>query len=187
MNKPKTKVRSQTKSKVKSAPIVRSKTKVKNATNANRKSTYKELQSQLEKTKRQIMGSKSDAQGLRYEQNTANYFRNKGWNIKERYKKYGYEYDIYGTKDTTGVGDYRYLIVECKDKARVTAKDVLHFIAKTHIFAKHIDEDIADSSIPLDPYLCYTGEIDKDATIASRSSKPHIKLLKLALSKSKKP
>jgi len=119
---------------------------------------------QLEKRYR---GAKSDAMGLRYEQTVANYFIQKGWNPRHRVSKYGYEYDLYAEKSEILSGD-AYLVVECKCKGRVSAKDVVRFINRVDELRRHLPE-VWFEKPPLYAYLCHAGEVDKDASVVAKS------------------
>ncbi len=125
---------------------------------------------------RKLRGAKSDARGLRYEQAVANYFISKGWSPRYRVRKYGYEYDLYAEKSE--IFSTEYLVVECKGKGRVSAKDVVHFIRKVDLVRKHLPE-VMLAKPPLHAYLCYSEDVDQDAAAVAKSHKPSIKLLKV--------
>lgn len=125
---------------------------------------------------KRLLGAKSDAVGLRYEQTVANYFTRKGWSPRHRVRKYGYEYDLYAERSETF--DVDYLVVECKCKGKVSAKDVVRFINKVDAIYKNLPERLFDKP-PLYAYLCYSEEYDKDASAVAKRNKPSIKLLKI--------
>lgn len=127
---------------------------------------------------RQARGAKADAAGLRYEQLVSNYFSRSGWKLSFRKKKYGYEYDIYGEREELLSGP-EYLLVECKDKARVSAKDVVRFISKVDTFYKHLPQLLLFAKPAVHAYLCYSGSVDNDAANVAKSHKPPIKLKKM--------
>jgi hypothetical protein len=129
---------------------------------------------QLEKKYR---GAKSDATGLRYEQTVANYFIGKGWNPRHRVSKHGYEYDLYAKKSEILSGD-AYLVVECKCKGRVSAKDVVRFINKVDTVYRHLPEILLNKP-PLHAYLCYSEAVDEDAAAVAKSHRPSVKLLRI--------
>ena len=144
----------------------------------NKKTTH--TTRHIKKTKRlerQARGAQADAKGLRYEQTVANYFSRQGWKLEFRQRKYGYEYDIYARREEILSGP-EYLVVECKDQVRVSAKDVVSFILKVDVFYKHLPE-ILFTKPPIYAYLCYSGEIDKDAAAVAKTHKPSIKFKKL--------
>ena len=128
---------------------------------------------QLEK---RLLGAKSDSVGLRYEQTVANYFTRKGWSPRHRVRKYGYEYDLYAEKSE--MFGTEYLVVECKCKGKVSAKDVVRFINRVDAVYKHLPEILFDKP-PLYAYLCYSEGVDNDAAAVAKSHKPSVKLLKI--------
>jgi hypothetical protein len=128
---------------------------------------------QLEK---KLLGAKSDAVGLRYEQAVANYFIRKGWSPRHRVRKYGYEYDLYAERSEAF--DVDYLVVECKCKGKVSAKDIVRFINRVDAVYKHLPEQLFGEP-PLYAYLCYSEDVDKDASALAKRNKPSIKLLKI--------
>lgn len=130
---------------------------------------------QLEK---KLRGAKSDAVGLRYEQTVANYFTRRRWSLGHRVRKYGYEYDLYGEKSMDFDLDTAYLVVECKCKGRVSAKDIVRFINKVDAIYKHLPE-IGFEKSPLHTYFCYSEEVDKDASAVAKRNRPSVKLLKI--------
>jgi len=112
--------------------------------------------------KRQVQGYRSEIKGLRFEQKVASYFSKKGWNITIRKPLYGGEIDIYGEQEDLFSGK-SYLLVECKDKEHVSAKDVMHFMKKVTDFHNHQPIDLLGQKPSVKAVLAYTGEIDKDA------------------------
>ena len=139
----------------------------------SRKSTP--TKAQLEK---KLRGAKSDAVGLRYEQTVANYFTHRGWSLRHRLRKYGYEYDLYGEKSVDFGLDTAYLVVECKCKGRVSAKDAVRFINRVDAVYRHLPEIGLEKS-PLHAYFCYSEEVDKDASAVAKRNRPSIRLLKI--------
>lgn len=117
-------------------------------------------------------GYKSDAEGLRYELEVANYFSDLNWNIKRREKKYGYEYDIYGER-----GDIftEYLIAECKSSPKVSAKDITRFMNKVDVFDKKCS-GILLIKPSIYAYLCHKkgAVVDKDAASVAKTHTPSI-------------
>ena len=125
------------------------------------------------------MGHKQDAQGLRYELRVANHFTKQGWSPQFRVIKYGYEFDLYAVKNDF-LGGSEHLVVECKDKELVSAKDIVRYIKKVDIIYKNLQGLLMIySKLPLHAYLCYSGEVDEDAADVVKTHKPSIKLLKI--------
>jgi len=151
------------------------KTKPKSKSNVKKTVLKKSVATKAQLEKR-LLGAKSDAVGLRYEQTVANYFIRKGWNPRHRVRKYGYEYDLYA--EMSEAFDVDYLVVECKCKGKVSAKDIVRFINRVDAVYKHLPEQLFDEP-PLYAYLCYSEEVDKDASALAKRNKPTIKLLKI--------
>lgn len=112
--------------------------------------------------KRQVQGYKSEIKGLQFEQKVASYFSKKGWKITLRKRMSGGEIDIYGEQEDL-FRRKSYLLVECKDKERVSAKDVMRFMKKVTDFHNHLPRDPFGHKPLVKVVLAYTGEIDKDA------------------------
>lgn len=127
------------------------------------KKKTKNSKSVLEK---KIKGYASDAAGLRFEQDVITYYAKRGWKCTPRVKKFRREFDIVGLK--TDFLDEEILVIECKNKQRVTAGDVLSFIAKVDIFTRNTDNNVQ-------AIIAYTGELPRDAERAAKSAKVKIK------------
>ena len=141
-----------------------------------KKTALKKSATTKARLEKRFLGAKSDAVGSRYEQTVANYFTSKGWSPRHRIHKYGYEYDLYAERsEILGVD---YLVVECKCKGKVSAKDVVRFINKVDAVYKHLPEILFDKP-PLYACLCYSEEVDKDASAVAKSHKPSVKLLRI--------
>ena len=124
-------------------------------------------------------GLKANITGLLFEQKVSNYFVNKGWSPKLRVTKHGFEYDLYAEKrDFIGIGT-EYLVVECKNKGLVSAKDVVRFMRKANVLYENLPDLLPFGKPPLHAYLCYTDKIDNDAAAVAKRNKPSIKLLKI--------
>jgi hypothetical protein len=149
---------------------------------ARRKSAAKEAtgkkprttKAQLEKS---LRGAKSDALGLRYEQAVANYFMGRGWRPKHRVHKYGYEYDFLARRSSYLEGD-EYLVVECKCRGEVSAKDVMRFGNKVDVVYRHLPSVLFEKPT-LYAYLCYSESVDGDASAWAKRSKRSVSLLKI--------
>lgn len=133
--------------------------------------------SRVQHLERQARGAKADAKGLRYEQLVSNYFSRSGWKLSFRKMKHGFEYDIYGVREELLSGP-EYLLVECKDKVRVSAKDIVRFIRKVDTFYKHLPEILFEKA-PVHAYLCHNGAVDEDAREVAKGRKPRIEFKKL--------
>ncbi len=124
----------------------------------------------IKKLEQRLKGHKSDAEGLRYEQSILNYFARQGWNNFEwRKKLFGYEFDLYG--EISGIFSIKYLLVECKNKQKVSAADVVRFIMKVNSFYKRRPD--------VEAYFCYSEDIDRNALAASKGNNPPITFKKI--------
>lgn len=114
---------------------------------------------------RKITGHKVQAQGLRFEQKAVEYLSTQeGWqNIQLRAHKYGYEWDLLANKEDSWSGT-TYLVVECKDKACVSAHDVLRFYNKVSVYYEKLPIIMFEKPV-LKAYLCYSGEVDQEAKL----------------------
>lgn len=141
----------------------------------NKKRPSSKVSTAKEPEKKKRRGIMSNVTGLLFEQRVANYFVDKGWSPKARIRKYGYEYDLYAVK--SDILSTEYLVVECKCKGRVSAKDVVRFIRKVDTLYANLPEFIYKP--PLHAYLCHTDKVDPDAEAVAKSHKPSVKLLKI--------
>jgi hypothetical protein len=146
--------------------IAKSATKTATNVKTNSKLIKKRSTNSKAVLEKKIKGYASDAAGLRFEQDVIAYYAKHGWLCKPRVKKFGREYDIVGTKED--YVDEEILVVECKNKQRVTAGDVLSFIAKANKFNNAMDTEIQ-------AIIAYTGELPRDAQQAAKSAKTRIK------------
>lgn len=124
-------------------------------------------------------GFESNITGLLFEQKVSNYFVDKGWSPKSRVTKHGFNYDLYAERrDFIGLSA-EYLVVECKKKGLVSAKDVVRFMRKVNVLYENLPDLIPFGKPPLHAYLCYTDEIDNDAAAVAKKNKPSIVLLQI--------
>lgn len=135
-------------------------------------------ENKIKRLEGKIRGLKAVGKGSKYEQKVASYLSEKeNWvNLQFNVHKYLYEYDIVAKKEGF-LGDIEYLVVECKDKERVTANEVLRFENKVYKYNQNLPEVFGDRP-KMSAYLCYSGEIDKEAKIRSEREK-QIKFIKI--------
>ncbi|MGB7533260.1 MAG: hypothetical protein WA977_09875 [Halobacteriota archaeon] len=130
-----------------------------------------------ENRKRQVQGYKSEIKGLQFEQKVLSHFSQKGWRIELRKHIYDVgEIDIYGEKKDI-LGDKSFLLVECKDKDRVSNVEVMRFMKKVRVFYESLPEDplpIGEKP-PITAVIAYTGVVDKDAEKVAPNFRPKIK------------
>ncbi|MCK4347020.1 MAG: hypothetical protein KAW47_00240 [Thermoplasmatales archaeon] len=129
-----------------------------------------------ENRKRQVQGYKSEIKGLQFEQKVLSHFSQKGWRIELRKHIYDVrEIDIYGKKEDF-LGDKSFLLVECKDKDRVSNVEVMRFMKKVRVFYESLpDEDLLlGEKPPITAVIAYTGVVDKDAEKVAPNFRPKI-------------
>jgi len=129
---------------------------------------------------KQKQGYKAALKGKDFEKKIGAFLSKQGYKIdyekpickgsKEKFDVFGIMYDELGYEE--------YCIAECKDKPRVTATDVLHFMSKLREFHKRLPAyDFGDKPEVLG-LLAYTGELPRDARNAAEASKLSIKFKK---------
>ena len=131
----------------------------------------------LDKQKR---GYKAVIKGKDFEKKIGAFLSKQGYKIdyekpickgsKEKFDVFGIIYDELGYEE--------YCIVECKDKPRVTATDVLHFMSKLREFYKRLPAYDFDDKPEVVGLFAYTGELPRDARNAAKGFKPPIKFKK---------
>lgn len=128
-----------------------------------------------ENRKRQVQGYKSEIKGLQFEQKVLSHFSQKGWRIELRKHIYDVgEIDIYGEKEDF-LGDKSFLLVECKDKDRVSNVEVMRFMKKVRVFYESLPEDLLlGEKPPITAVIAYTGVADKDAEKVAPNFRPKI-------------
>ena len=122
----------------------------------NRKSPKKSATA----SKKSARGHAADAKGLRFEIEVSNYYAKEGWELEGRHKFEGFEIDILGKHEV--VGGENCLIVECKDKANVTAAEVLRFMRKASAFRQAMPS-LFGMRDELTAVIAHTGSVSKDA------------------------
>jgi hypothetical protein len=87
----------------------------------------------------------------------------------------GMEIDVYGCKEGGIFSSDEYIIVECKNKTKVTPEDLKKFIGNMSIFVRRRDLDEEH----VQGYLYTTGVFDKDVKNQARVSNIQLKRVKL--------
>ncbi len=118
-------------------------------------------------------GHKADAKGLRFEQTVTAFYFKKGWKIQPRYIFKGLEIDLFGKIEDSLEGA-SYLLVECKDKDRVTSADVMRFIRKVDVFYKALPEDFLSGGPSVTAVLAHTGVVNEDSKAVCKGHEPRI-------------
>jgi restriction endonuclease Mrr len=126
--------------------------------------------------KQQLNSTKANVSGLIFEQNVANYFREHGWNPQLRVEMLGYEFDLFEEHIVNG-GQKIYLLVECKHKRMIDAKDIVHFMAKVAIFSEKFSTTYSRPQVRA--YFCFTGEFDEEAAYVAKNFNPPVQMVKL--------
>lgn len=122
-------------------------------------------------SKMSARGHAADAKGLRFELEVSNYYAKQGWELEGRHKFEGFEIDLLGKKEVVGGKDC--LIVECKDKANVTAAEVLRFMRKASAYRQSMPA-LFGLRDQLDAIIAHTGTVSKDAVEAAKTHDPPI-------------
>ena len=121
-----------------------------------------------EQTAQTIRGLKSVIKGDRFEQKVNAFYARKGWRLRPQFSVGKYKLDLLGVDDDSD----DYLLVECKDKDRITAAEVLRFMTKVKMFCrKWPDFDVT-------AVFAYTGSVSDDAKRACRDHSPRISFKK---------
>lgn len=126
--------------------------------------------------KKQILGHKAVIKGLSLEKKMGEVLSKKGYQISYEKPVGGGSkdrFDVFGKREYD-FEEPEYCVVECKNKARVTATDVLHFMTKVRVLYRRLPEDSSLTVI-----LAYTGELPTDAKGAASGFKPRIKFQKM--------
>jgi hypothetical protein len=126
---------------------------------------------------RQRRGHKAVIKGLGFEKKLGEYLSEQGYKISYEKPIGKDKFDVFGLKEDFIMGN-EYCIVECKDKLRVTATDVLHFMSKLNKFCQRLQGYGLVGKPTIKAILAYTGELPKDAEEAVRDFKPSIKFKK---------
>ena len=126
---------------------------------------------------KQKRGYKAVVRGLNFEKKVGEFLSKLGYKIYYEKPIAKARFDIFGKRtDNWGYGEY--YIAECKDKSRVTATDVIHFMSKLRTFYNHLSIDIDGDKPKVQGLLAYTGELPADARNAAKGFKPSIKFKK---------
>jgi hypothetical protein len=123
----------------------------------------------------QLLSTKANNSGLRFEIEVAKRFREAGWTPEMQKKIHGYEFDLY--EERKDGWQTKYLIVESKNKKIVNAEDITHFLYKVTVVFDNIPKSFSPPTLLA--YLCYTGEIDTEAASIAQRHIPSINFLKI--------
>jgi len=118
---------------------------------------------------KQRQGLEAVIKGLSFERRVGEYLSKQGYKISSR-PVGKLKFDVVGKRWDDWEGRYRYCIAECKDKPRVTATDLQHFMAKLRKFYERLPVDIDGDKPKVQGLLAYTGELPSDARNATKLS-----------------
>jgi hypothetical protein len=126
---------------------------------------------------KQRQGYKAALKGKDFEKKVGASLSAKGYKILFEKPIGKDKFDVFGKK--TGDWGYdKYCIAECKDKARVTATDLNHFMGKLRRFYKRLPVDIDDEKPEVKGLFAYTGELPRDARDVAKGFKIPIEFKK---------
>ncbi len=93
----------------------------------------------------------------------AKYYRSRGWDvIEDWHMRDGHQIDVYGVQGN-GLSRKGYLLVECKDKPRVTKVDVTSFSAKAKAFWDAQENVVPFGGAPnVYAVVAHTGEVSEE-------------------------
>jgi hypothetical protein len=118
---------------------------------------------------KQRRGYKAALKGKDFEKKVGAFLSREGYTISYEKPIGKAKFDVFGKKK----GDWgfeKYYIAECKDKARITSTDVMHFMAKLKTFYNRLPVDIDGDKPKVQGLLAYTGELPVDARSATKLS-----------------
>jgi hypothetical protein len=126
---------------------------------------------------KQKRGLKAVITGGKFEKRVGEFLSQRGYKISFEKPIGKAKFDVFGKrKDDWGFEEY--CIAECKDKSRVTANDVIHFISKLWQFYEKLPVYGYDEKPEVQGLFAYTGELPRDARNAAKASKLSIKFKK---------
>lgn len=125
------------------------------------------------KTKTEL-GLKSALKGIRLEDRVMRVFTRKGFECNKNVRMQGVEIDVVGLKKGGFLSDNEYVIIECKNKAKVIPADFKKFVGSMNLYIrkKKLDPQFVRG------YLYTTGIFGKDVRSQARAF-PNIQLKRL--------
>lgn len=84
------------------------------------------------------------------------------------------EIDIYGERREGLLADKEFLLVECKDKGKVSATDVMRFFRKLTAFREGLPMDLLGNKPRVTAVIALTGEVVADAKVAVKGMRPTV-------------
>ena len=126
---------------------------------------------------KQRRGYKAVVKGLNFEKKVGELLSKQGYRISYEKSVGAARFDVFG-KWKEDWEPEEYYIAECKDRARVTAADVIRFMSKLRTFYARLPVDIDGDKPKVQGLLAYTGELSSDARNAAKGFKPSIRFKK---------
>ena len=124
-----------------------------------------QIVSKKPKTKtKEAMGYARALKGKSLEDRVVQIFTRLGFQCAKNIRMAGMEIDVVGYKKGGWTTDDTYIIVECKNKAKVNPEDLKKFVGNMNLYIrkKGLDKDLVKG------YLFTTGVFDKDAQAQAR-------------------
>jgi hypothetical protein len=128
-------------------------------------------QAALDKQKRAY---KSVVKGLSFEKKVGELLSKQGYRISYEKLVGRARFDVFGKRRSFWEAE-KYCIAECKDKARISAADVIRFMSKLRTFYDRLAVDFDGDKPKVQGLLAYTGELSIDARNAVKGFTPPIK------------
>jgi hypothetical protein len=126
---------------------------------------------------RQKQGYKAALKGKDFEKEVGAFLSEQEYKISFEKPIGKDKFDVFGKRFDYWKGE-EYCIAECKDKSRVTATDLHHFMAKLRRFYESLPDSILVAKPEVQGLFAYTGELPKDAHDVVKGFKPSIKFKK---------
>lgn len=131
-------------------------------------------QASLEKQKQ---GLKAVIKGKELEKKVGAILSKQGYKISFEKPIGKDKFDVFGKRSDYWKGE-EYCIAECKDKSRVTATDLNHFMAKLRRFYERLTVPFLGEKPKVQGLFAYTGELPRDARDVVKGFKPPIEFKK---------
>jgi hypothetical protein len=126
---------------------------------------------------KQKQGYKAAIKGKDFEKQVGEFLSDQGYKISFEKPIGKDKFDVFGKRSDYWEGE-EYCIAECKDKSRVTATDLTHFMAKLRNFYESLPDSIISPKPEVQGLFAYTGELPRDARDVVKGFKPSIKFKK---------
>jgi len=146
------------------------------STIVSKKDVMKAVSKRPKAKTKEALGYERKLKGITLEDKVVKIFKKKGYECTKNIRLRGAEIDIVGMKKGGWFSDDEYVVIECKNKARVTPADFKKFIGNMNLYIKKKKLN-KDNVIG---YLYTTGVFDADVKSQARAF-PNIKLKRVKL------